>query len=343
MTLAISALSVLSSGDGLMLPLVVSGGLGGANNVNNARQTVLSDQLVNTLRAAIGCSVTAAGLVVAACGNGAHADGTSNDAGTAGRSGVAGRAGGGASSGDSSAGGTSGGSSTGGTSGRGDPGGTSGAAEGGVSAAGAAGREASAEAGAGSVLEPNLPTPSRDCRAAGTEDCLSIAGTYDGKAVDEAFDTATCGSGGVHAGRWVIGCDHINSKGRVVLDVPIVHPGAFKLALVPATAKQLDFQYTSATATGVVALFAGNFVRAEVEGTVVVSSASSEYRVVSGTFHGVWNAPDSSCVSLAGIACASAELNVTFRLTTRFGSCFADGECTPPLTCDMVGFACFNK
>lgn len=287
--------------------------------------------------------MTAAGLVVAACGNGAHADGTSNEAGTAGRSGEAARAGGGASSGDSSTGETSAGSSTGGTSGRGGPGGTSGAADDEGSAAGAAGREESAEAGASSVLDPNLPTPSRDCRAAGTEDCLSIAGTYDGEAVDEAFDTDTCGSGGVHAGNWVIGCDHVGSLGRVVLDVPIVRPGAFKLALAPATAKPVDFQYTSANLTGVVALFAGNFVRAQVEGTVVVSSTSSEYRVVSGTFHGVWNAPDSSCVSLAGIACASAELNVTFRLTTRFGSCFADGECMPPLTCDMIGFACFNK
>jgi hypothetical protein len=220
----------------------------------------------------------------------------------------------------------------------------SGSAEGGVgTAAGDAGSAGSAEAGASSVLDPNLPAPSRDCRAAGSGDCLSIAGTYEGKSVDEAFDTETCGSGGVKAGKWGIGCDHVTSDGRVVLDVPIVRPGTFARALTPASSRDLDFQYVPATANGVVALFAGNFVRAELEGTVVVTSTSSEYRVVSGTFHGVWSEPDSSCVSLAGIACASAELNVTFRLTTRFGSCFNDGECTPPLTCNMVGFACFNN
>lgn len=299
---------------------------------------------MKVLRSAIACPVIAAALLVAACGKGEHTDGTSNGAGAAGRSGAAAGAEGGALLSGGSAGGTSDGGGSGSMTGGNGSGGTSGAGDGGVRAtAGEAGRGGTAEAGASSVLDPLLPAPSRDCRGADSGDCLSVAGIYEGKPVDEAFDTQTCGSGGVKAGKWGIGCNRIDSKGRVVLDVPIVRPGTFNLALTPANAKTVDFQYVPAASTGVVALFAGNFVRAELEGTVVVTSASSEYRVVSGTFHGVWSAPDSSCVSLAGTACSSAELNVTFRLRTRFGSCFDDSECTPPLTCDMVGFACFNK
>lgn len=299
---------------------------------------------------AIARLATAASLVVAACGNGEDSAGTSGDADVAGRSGTSGGAevagfsgaaalaGGDTSLGGGGPAGSSGRSGASGTSGRSGAGGTSGA--GSSAAAGAAGE--SAEAGASGVLDPHLATPSRDCRTADS-DCLSVAGIYDGSRVDEAFETEACGSGGVKTGKWGIGCDHFNSKGRVVLDVPIARPGAFELALTEANAKSLDFEYAPATATGVVALFAGNFVRAELEGTVVVTAPSSEYRIVSGTFHGVWSAPESGCVSVAGIACASAELNVTFRLTTRFGGCFDNSECTPPLTCDSIGFACFNK
>ena len=300
---------------------------------------------MTVLRSAIACPVIAAALFVAACGKGEHANGTTNGGGAADRSGAAAGAEGGSSSlGRGGAGGTSDGGGSGGTSGGNGSGGTSSAADGGVgTTAGDADTGGSAEAGASGVLDPILPTPSRDCRGEDSGDCLSIAGIYEGKPVDEAFDTTTCGSGGVKAGKWSVGCNRIDSKGRVVLDLPIVRPGSFNLALTPANAKTIDFQYVTATSTGVVALFASNFVRAELQGTVVVTSPASEYRAVSGTFHGVWSAPDSSCVSLAGIACASAELNVTFRLTTRYGSCFDDSECTPPLTCDMVGFACFNE
>jgi len=327
----------------------------GANQVTGARGMMLESGIVMRVQPTVARSVTAAALMIAACGNREHADGTSNGAGGASHSGAAALAGGGTSLGGSgagggaggtSAGGTSAGSGAGGTSAGSGGGGTSGAADGGGgvrAAAGDAGTGGSPEAGTSSVLDPDLPTPSRDCRAADSGDCLSVAGIYEGKSVDEAFDTRTCGSGGVKSGKWAIGCDHVTSTGRVVLDVPITRPGEFNLALTPANATSLDFQYLPATATGVVTLFAGNFVRAEVEGTVVVTSASSAYRVVSGTFHGVWSTPDGSCKSLAGAACASAELNVTFRLSTRYGSCFDDSECTPPLTCDMIGFACFNK
>lgn len=292
---------------------------------------------MRVLRWAVACAVPAAAAVVASgCSNAEHTGGTPD--GAAGRSGAAASAGAGTSRGGGAAEGTGGGAPVNGA------GGTSGTADGGASsAAGEAGQGGSAGAGASSVLDPKLPVPSRDCRAEDSESCLSIAGTYEGKPVDEVVDTETCGSGGVKSGKWGIGCNHIGALGQAVLDVPIARPGAFTFALTPANAGTLDFQYVPATGNGVVALFAGNFVRAEVQGTVVVTPPGSEYRVVSGTFHGVWSAPDSSCKSLAGGACASAELNVTFRLTTRFGSCFSDSECTPPLTCDMVGFACFNR
>jgi hypothetical protein len=192
------------------------------------------------------------------------------------------------------------------------------------------------------VLDPDLPVPAHDCRA-DTENCVSLAGTFDGMAVDVVTDPDQCGGGGVHAGKWAIGCDWLGraSNVHVVLDIPITPPGSFSGSMGPGDAAIGDFQFTATGANTSVALFGDNLVSAEIAGTVVADgSPGTPSRIISGTFHGVWGTPDSSCKGASGTACGTAELNVTFRSHTTFGTCFADAECESPEVCDMVAYYC---
>jgi len=188
------------------------------------------------------------------------------------------------------------------------------------------------------VLDPNLAVPAHDCRAdPGPDGCVSVAGVYDGMMIDQYIDAATCRDGGTHAGKWVIGCGDI-SDGPVVLDVPMVPPGPISASAGPDDPPIAVFYFLVDGTTDSVALFADNLVTSEIEGTVVVTN--QPYRVVSGTFHAVWSQPESTCQSLFGGQCATAELNVTFRSRTSFGSCFSDIECTAPQICDPAGLFC---
>ncbi len=263
---------------------------------------------------------------MAADGGGGTAGGSCPNGSCA--SGGAGRSG---ASGEAGKGGTSG-IDTGGTAGQG-------VGEGGMSDSGSAGMGATGGVPT-DVLDPGLPTPSHDCRTDTTGDCVSLAGTYDGMPVDEVILEADCSGAAVHAGKWPIACDRVGGdpNARVLLDVPIVRPGSYYLAISPDDRAGVDFQYT-VDFTNTIALFAGNLVSAELAYTVVVTSAP--YRTVSGTFHGIWSDPDSACLSLGSSACGTAELNVTFRSSTRYGSCFDDTECVAPATCDPVGLICF--
>jgi len=222
----------------------------------------------------------------------------------------------------------------------------------GRSAAGGGAGKGSSNGGAGSaagtpaeVFDPDLPVPTHDCRTDTSKDCVSLAGTFEGTPIDLFTESEKCGAGGVHSGKWVIGCDHvgINSADvHVVLDVPIIRPGSFSASMQPGDAAFADFQFYAVGFNKTVALFAGNLVSAQIAGTVVAddSSPTYPYRVVSGTFHGVWGTPETSCLSVGSTACATAELNVTFSSRTQYGTCFAATDCTLPETCDMVGLYC---
>lgn len=223
------------------------------------------------------------------------------------------------------------------------------ASRGGV--AGAAGTQALAVAGnagnagngggaAGSVAtSPSLPMPTHDCRADTHENCISIAGFYEGVPIDVFCNETAAVQTAVHAGKWVIGCDSLGS-GLARIYVPIQTPGTLAETVAAGTASRSEFEFAANGTDSSVTLFAGNFVSAELRGGVVVTSAP--YRVVSGTFHALWSTPDSACTAFAGSRCAEARLNVTFRLSTRYGSCFSNSDCKAPLTCNLVGYACYN-
>jgi hypothetical protein len=225
------------------------------------------------------------------------------------------------------------------------------------SAGGEAGNSAGMAGDAGSrtdVLDPNLPIPSYDCRTDTGHDCVSVAGTVDGMSIDLSGDTEPCGAGGVHAGKWVIGCDRLGSGKAAVdvqLDVPIMKAGSFSGSMAgPGDARFADFYFTIGTTsptggTNTVALFADNMLGAQIEGTVVADDTFPDYpyRIVSGTLHGVWGPPDDSCRSYASTTCATAELNITFRSKTQYGTCLSASECTPPKTCDSVGAYCVSQ
>ncbi|HWZ92799.1 MAG TPA: hypothetical protein VNW92_28230 [Polyangiaceae bacterium] len=189
------------------------------------------------------------------------------------------------------------------------------------------------------ALDPALPTPSHDCRTDTGANCISIAGTYTGAPIDIYCNAADDLSVIVQAGKWVIGCDHLNA-GYARLFVPVQKPGSFAETATAGSQPQMEFEF-SVDATSSVALFGSNLVSAELAGAVV-ATYGGVYRAVSGTFHGSWAAPDSTCSGLYGSACAVADINVTFRIETTSGTCFSDSECPPPETCNMVGYACFN-
>jgi hypothetical protein len=186
------------------------------------------------------------------------------------------------------------------------------------------------------ALDPSLPTPSHDCRTDTSTNCISVAGTYNGASVDTFCNMADGTSVVVHAGEWVIGCDETN-PGFARIYIPIQKPGSFAATGTPDASAPMDFELSADTTTSV-ALFTDNLVRASVAGTISTPSSSS--RVVTGTFHGDWSTPDSSCLGLYSSPCAAANVNVTFRTASRYGSCLSDADCTAPQTCDGVGYFC---
>jgi hypothetical protein len=280
-------------------------------------------------------AVEVIGVALMACGsgnavqNGTGVAGASNAAApTSGHGGDDGQGGAirddaGASPGVSAAGASSGAAGVGDTGGLRGTAGASGAA--GVSGAGA------------SVLDPSVLLPSHDCLNA-TSDCFAIAGAYGGAPLDTYCDSSGLLGVGTRSGKWTIGCKLQNSN-MVELDVAIQRPGAFSETLRAGSASTAEFQF--AAVFNSVTFFAENFERAELAGSVV-TTPGSEYRVISGTFHGVWGAPESSCRALGGTECVAAELNVTFRVETRFGSCFSSADCAAPMTCNPIALACYN-
>jgi hypothetical protein len=182
-----------------------------------------------------------------------------------------------------------------------------------------------------------IPTPSHDCRVDTSDNCISIAGTYDGKAID-LFCNATNDMGvAVTEGKWVIGCRNLN-PGLALLNVPIQKPGPIAETATAGSKPRMAFQFSAGTSSSV-AMFTNNLVRADLAGTIVVDPYPS-YRLVSGTLQGTWATPDSSCLGLAGSLCGQANLSVIFRLRSRYGNCLSDADCTPPQICRPVSYDC---
>lgn len=203
-------------------------------------------------------------------------------------------------------------------------------------AGGGTGGDAAADAAAApTAFDPTVPVPSHDCRTDPSVNCISYAGTYDGMSVDSYCDKPDGTSVTIHAGEWVIGCD-TTSQGTAVLYVPIQKVGAITGTATAGSASGMDFEF-SADATTEIALFTSNLVHAAMVGTI---AASSPGRVVTGTFHGQWSTPASGCSGPYGATCAAADVNVTFREASRYGTCLSDADCTAPATCDSAGYYC---
>jgi hypothetical protein len=182
-----------------------------------------------------------------------------------------------------------------------------------------------------------IPTPSHDWRVDTSDNCISIAGTYNGKAID-LFCNATNDIGvAITQGKWVIGCRNLN-PGLALLNVPIQKPGSIAETATAGSKPQMAFQFSADTSSSV-AMFTNNLVRADLAGTIVVDSFPS-YRLVSGTLQGTWATPDSSCLGPSGSLCAPANLNVIFRLRSRYGNCLSDADCMPPQICRPVSYDC---
>jgi hypothetical protein len=194
-----------------------------------------------------------------------------------------------------------------------------------------------ADSGPATALDPSLPTPSHDCRTDTTSpNCISAAGFYDGKPIDVFCNDPDGTDVTIHAGKWVIGCDHASPL-LAELDVPIQEPGPFSETDTPDASVPMEFEFSDDTMT-TVALFAQNLVRVDLQGSVTGGSS----RTVSGTLHGEWSTvlDGGFCESLYGGACGSAEINVTFRLVSEYGTCLSDADCTAPKTCAGVSYDC---
>ena len=173
-----------------------------------------------------------------------------------------------------------------------------------------------------------IPMPGHDCRVDDTSDnCISVAGTYDGKAIDLFCNAADGMDVTITEGKWVIGCEHLN-PGVALLNVPIQKPGPIAETGTATSRSRMAFEFSADTSSSV-AMFTNNLVRADLAGTIVVDAYPS-YRLVSGTLRGTWAPPNGSCLGAYGSLCASADLNVIFRLRSRYGNCLSDADCTPP-------------
>jgi hypothetical protein len=206
-------------------------------------------------------------------------------------------------------------------------------------AAAGSGGDAGSIDGGGSPSGGNLPKPSHDCSTDTSDNCIAIAGAYNGKAIDVFCDAADGTSVLVHAGKWVVGCDNMN-PGFARLRIPIQEPGPFMEVAALDAGAPMEFEFSADTSTSV-ALFAGNLQDAELAGNVAATgTAAYPYRTVTGTLRGAWATPSSSCLSLSGGTCVATEINVNFRLMSRYGTCLSSTECTSPQTCDSVGYYC---
>jgi hypothetical protein len=197
-----------------------------------------------------------------------------------------------------------------------------------------------AAATAGTALDPHVALPTHDCRTDTSTNCISIAGTFDGAPVDVFCNDPHGLQIIVHAGTWGIGCDQLPSGvGIAQLYIPIQEPGPIALTFAPGAKPLSEFNFSTDLDKGSVDLFTSNLSHAEVAGDVVASGSS--YRAVSGTLHGTWTDADAaSCSGLYGATCRPANLNVTYRSYTRYGTCLGDAECIAPQKCDTVGYFC---
>jgi|GEM_PF-3157902 len=213
--------------------------------------------------------------------------------------------------------------------------GSAGGGAGGASAGGSAGAVSS-----GGPFDPTVAIPSHDCRSDTGANCISVAGNYNGADIDVYCNPTSDVSVTIHAGKWVIGCDHL-MPGFARIDIEVAPPGNFSEQMSAGSKPATEFEFsTGATPNSAVALSNPNLAEAEVAGTI--TAMPGNHRVVSGTFHGKWSPPLSTCKSLSSSACVEATLNVTFRLNSSYGYCFSNDDCVAPLTCDPIAFACFN-
>jgi hypothetical protein len=197
--------------------------------------------------------------------------------------------------------------------------------------------DAAPEAGP-TAFNPDVTIPSHDCRRDTSVNCISYAGTYNGVAIDGFCNSADGTSVIVHAGQWVIGCDDTN-PGFARLYVPIAMPGPIAETDTPDASAPMAFEFSADTTTSD-ALFTNNLVGASLLGTIAAPNSSE--RIVSGTFYVQWSTPNSSCEGTYGSLCAEANLNVTFREDSMYGTCFSDSDCPSGETCDSVASYCHD-
>ena len=118
-----------------------------------------------------------------------------------------------------------------------------------------------------------IPMPGHDCRVDDTSDnCISVAGTYDGKAIDLFCNAADGMDVTITEGKWVIGCEHLN-PGVALLNVPIQKPGPIAETGTATSRSRMAFEFSADTSSSV-AMFTNNLVRADLAGTIVVRRIS---------------------------------------------------------------------
>ena len=207
--------------------------------------------------------------------------------------------------------------------------------------AGAGGTASGGSAGStAAAFDPTVSIPSHDCRADTSPNCISVAGTYNGAAVDTYCNMNNDLGVIIQGGKWAIGCEHL-MPGFARLFIPVARPGNFSEQLSVGPHPKIEFYFKSdASPFGSVVLGVDNFQHAEAAWSI--TAAPSNYRLVSGTFHGKWAIPDSACGSSSGVTCAEADVNVSFRLESEYGYCFADTDCAAPRVCNPIAFACYD-
>ena len=221
---------------------------------------------------------------------------------------------------------------------------------GGASGGGASGSSSASGGSAGAAItafDPKVAIPTHDCRTDTThKNCISLAGTFDGKPFDTFCNAPDDLSSIIYAGAWELGCEHKKSPadGYQVLYVTVRRPSELVEAFMPANNPNFRLIYIPAGMTqSTMGVSSGdpNRVSAQLESNI--APVSSTYRLVTGTLHSSWSAPDSKCLSYFSAGCASADINVTFRLETDYGNCLDDSDCVAPKTCDKVAYTCFEN
>lgn len=184
----------------------------------------------------------------------------------------------------------------------------------GSSGTGGSGAGSGGSAGSGGVPEvsnPNLPSPSYDCRDdTATENCVSVSGTYDGQPIDRHCAEANGPTSLImDPDRWQADCGTATMGAFDAVSIPIQAPGVFHhMVLAQMSATGANVRIASDGPLTENDALSPHFLGAEIAG-LVEEEASTSFDTVTGTFVAKWDPTGVSCGT-----CPPADIQGSFRV-----------------------------